>query len=107
MAQTRVNGYAQPGSFYGLTPRIFSVAVANVHVGNTTVDGTYDLCVRGINSVASIITVTPPASSAFLVQVDRTFGGSANDLANAVNASANVTSTVAELRFSGNALVSA
>lgn len=104
---TRVNGTAIPGSFYGLQPRIFTVAVAGVHTGYTAVDSLFEKCVRGVNAVASIVTLGTPNSGAFTVIVDNSFGGRGALTAEATlkaaieAANGSVTATVTEVALVG------
>lgn len=82
---TRVNGFAQPGSQYGLTPRYLKVDTGNIsfETGNANASDYYlkpespfDKAVFAVGTEASIITLGTPSGNAFVVQVDNTYGGS-------------------------------
>lgn len=80
---TRVNGGAQPGSWYGLTPKYLKIDTGNVtYETSDSADAnyylkplsTFDKAVFAINTEASIVSLNKPADggNVFLVQVDNT-----------------------------------
>lgn len=87
---TRVNGSAQPGSWYGLTPTYFKVDTGNITIatGYTSTNSNFEKAVFAINSLASIVTLGTPSGNAFVVVVDNSYDGSGT--ANATTALANV-----------------
>jgi hypothetical protein len=87
---TRVNGSAQPGSWYGLTPTYFKVDTGNVTVATnyTDTNSNFEKAVFAINGLASIVTLGVPSGNAFVVVVDSSFDGSGS--ANATTALENV-----------------
>jgi hypothetical protein len=89
---TRTNGNAQPGSWYGLTPRYLKIDTGNViysldpsnaqYYGNTL--SNFEKAVFAISSQASIVTLGKPTEggNCFIVRVDNTFGVSTTDASN-------------------------
>lgn len=80
---------AAAGAFYGLSPRIFTVATSSASVasadtgskdtsGGSTTLGNYSKSIRAIETVASIILAGNPAanSKSFTVIIDDTYNGS-------------------------------
>ena len=87
---TRVNGSAQPGSWYGLNPRYFKVDTGNITIDTnyTSTLSNFENVAFAISSVASIVTLGTPSGNAFVVQVDDTFGGRGTDSAKVTLAAA-------------------
>jgi len=73
---SRVNGSAQPGSVYGLSPRYLKIETGNVAVatGYTATNSNFEKAVFAISSEASIVTLGTPSANIFIVQVDTSYG---------------------------------
>jgi hypothetical protein len=99
---TRVNGSAQPGSWYGLAPRYFKVDTGNVTVATnyTNTGSNFEKAVFAVSSLASIVTLGTPSGNAFVVAVDNTFGGSGT-----ANATSALESVIADALPTANAIV--
>lgn len=111
---TRVNGSAQPGSWYGLTPSYFKVDTGDVTIATNYGDtnSNFEKAVFAINSLASIVTLGTPSGNAFVVVVDSSFDGSgtsnakvalSNAIANALP-SANAITVTSSTGFSGGSI---
>jgi len=72
----RVNGSAQPGSVYGLSPRYLKINTGSVTVasGYTATNSFFEKAVFAISSEASIVTLGTPSANIFIVQVDNSYG---------------------------------
>jgi len=73
---TRVNGSAQPGSVYGLSPRYLKIDTGNVAVatGYTATNSNFEKAVFAVASEASIVTLGTPSANIFVVQIDNSYG---------------------------------
>ena len=76
---TRVNGTAKAESFYGYQPAWYEVAGTGFDTTPTIVDSNFELAVRAIGSLASIVQIGFPGTAGFMVAVDgNTFNGTGN-----------------------------
>lgn len=108
---TRVNGTAQPGTFHGgyqLKWYLIADDSINYSTGYTAVGSNFELAVRGIETLATVVVLGVPGSGGFIVGVDdATFFGrgdstgytetastAAADLAAAVKAATGSSGTV-------------
>ena len=94
---TRVNGTAQPGSVYGLSPRYLKIATGNVVIatGNTAVNSNFARAVSAISSEASIITLGTPSANIFVVQVDASYGAAVGDSTGTSNLALSIKTAIA------------
>jgi len=108
---TRLNGTAIPESFYGFQPRWFEVAGTGFDTSYNTVGSNFELAVRAIESIATIVQLGTPGTQGFLVAVDGntyngyTSGGSAVTAADAIDAvvtaATSISTTVTEKYLGG------
>ena len=76
---TRVNGTAKAESFYGYQPQWYEIAGTGFDTTPNTVGSNFELAVRAIEAVASIVQLGYPGSGGFMVAVDgNTFNGTGN-----------------------------
>lgn len=69
MAITRVNGGALPVVTTGRDLAMYTVSLANVHVGYDAVDSDFEKLVRAIETVATIEILGTPTGGAFRVAI--------------------------------------
>ena len=71
---TRIHGAAASGAFYGgYQPTFFSVAGSGFNTNYAATGSAFELAVRGIEAVATVVILGTPGSAGFIVAVD---GGS-------------------------------
>ena len=117
---TRVNGYAQAGTFHGgYQLRFFTFSGAGFYTDGATgytnyvANSVFEKAVRGIESIATVVVLGTPTSAGFTVGIDSgSFRGrgdntgyandtSVADLDAAVLAASGVNPTTAEVTISG------
>ena len=111
---TRTHGGAIPGAFYGgYQPSFFTVAGSGLNTNYAATSSTYELAVRGIESVATVVVLGTPTAAGFVVAVDGgSFAGrgdntgyaadnSTSTLVAAILAATGVTTTVTSVALSG------
>ena len=94
---TRVNGTAQPGSVYGLSPRYLKIATGNVAIatGYTAVNSNFARAVSAVSSEASVVTLGTPSGNIFVVQVDASYGAAVGDSTGTSNLALSIKTAIA------------
>ena len=98
MSVTRVNGGAAPVVTTGRALAMYTVSLANVHVGYTAVDSDFEKLVKAIETVATVEILGTPSAGAFRVAVSgaapaaNTTAGSLEGICNAAVAGTTVAS---------------
>ena len=108
---TRLHGYAVSESFYGFQPRWFKIAGSGFDTSPNAAGSNFELAVRAIESIATVVQLGTVGTGGFLVAVDKntfdgyTSGGSAVTAANAldavVTAATGISTTVTEVYLGG------
>ena len=93
---SRVNGTAQVGSWYGLTPRYLKIDCGNITVatGYTLTGSNFEKAVFAVSSEASIVTLGTPSANIFVVQVDNSYGAAVGDSTGTSNLALSIKTTL-------------